>query len=360
MWAAMSGKVTALAAQEIQRSLGPSEVFSQHGDADFLITFGDLDSGAANEKTNLIAARIKAGLGEQLPDIAGAISVGQLVAEIPTSTIKNQRPLASALFTSMARIQKQAERAAEQDKKAPLKDFEVLFAPVWHTGRLLTPFNRCFLDGAHSRSTSDLLGFEAPTVESAEVDSQLLTKSIQTVHRIMKAGRSSAMLLVPVDFRTVNASTAAARYVKLLESMPAAYRIYLMLEVCGLPQNHPPERIHKMTLFLQRYAKYVTVELSIIDPRLQALAELRAWAVSVDLSGMSSLNTRFAGQLKQFAAAATAAQISSMARGANSLGMALAASEAGFTYIEGTSIHLPGKEPRLPLWLRPLPASRSS
>jgi hypothetical protein len=63
-------------------------------------------------------------------------------------------------------------------------------------------------------------------------------------------------------------------------------------------------------------------------------------------------------QLKQFAAAATATEVSTIARGANSMGMAIAAYDAGFTYIEGTSIHLPGKEPRQPLWLRPLPGPR--
>jgi hypothetical protein len=204
---------------------------------------------------------------------------------------------------------------------------------------------------------SDFLGAEAPTEESAELDCQLLTKSIEALYHMMKTNRS-AVVFVPVDYRTISSGATAARYVRLLESMPPLYRMFLMLEICGLPIGLQPDRIHATAMVLQRFAKYIAVELAIDDARLRAVSDLGAWGISLDLVGMSILGPRFMPQLKHFAAAATAAEVSAVARGANSMGMALAAWEAGFTYIEGTSIHLPVKEPRQPLLLRPLPSPR--
>ncbi|HEV7718039.1 MAG TPA: hypothetical protein VGO70_03580 [Arsenicitalea sp.] len=271
----------------------------------------------AEETANRIAQRIRASRVEQLPE-------------------------------------KDVEGTAARDHRPPAAgEVEALFAPVWDSRRQFTPFNRCFFDASFSRPTSESLAFEAPTAAALDLDCLLLTKSIAALHRMMKT-RRGAMLLVPVDFRAVFDGSAAVRYVRMLQTMPQVYKAHLMLEVCGLPNNYGPDRILKLTGLLQRYVQHVAVELSVGDPRLAAVARLGAWAISLDLSGLGAGSPRLTAQLKQFAAACTAAQVSTIARGASSIGLAISAADANVTYIEGTSIHLPVKEPRPPLRLRPL------
>lgn len=345
--AGLSKEMIDLAVEEIHRALGPDDIVYPDGGPSFLVCFGSPDQIAAEEKANRIKQRIEVGLMERRPDIAAAISIEHVVSEIPSAVIDNEQLKAKVLFAFLDRIRKDIDPVAQRDQEPPAGDFEVLFAPVWHTRRQLTPFSRCFSETSQSRSTSEFLAFEAPTAASLELDSLLLSRAIEVLH--------SATLLVPVDFRTVSNRSVAARYARLLDSMPKACKAHLMLEICGLPNSYQPDHISTLINYLQPYTKLIAVELSAGDLRVGAVAKLGVWAVSLDLSGMGRATPKITAQLQQFTAAATAAEVSTIARGANSMTMATAAWDAGFTYIEGASILLPAKDPCPPRWLRPLP-----
>jgi hypothetical protein len=127
------------------------------------------------------------------------------------------------------------------------------------------------------------------------------------------------------------------------------------VEIGAVPVSHPASSLLQIAGLLGNYVKYVAIELVLDDPRIGAIVSGNPWAISLNLSGMKSSNPRLPFQLKQFTNAANAAAVNTMARGANSIGLALAATEAGFTYLDGSAIHLPFREPRPPVKLRPLP-----
>jgi hypothetical protein len=346
-WAGLSKETIDFAAEEIHRALGPNDIVCPDSGPGFLVCFGSPDQIAAEEKAGEIKQRIEAGLLERHPDVAAAISIDHFVSKIPSAAIGNEQRKANALFALLDRTRKDVGPVAQRDQGAPAGDFEVLFAPVWHTRRQLTPFSRCFSDTNQSRSTSEFLALEAPTEASLELDCLLLSGAIDVLQ--------GATLLVPVDFRTVSNRSVAVRYARLLDSMPKAYKAHLMLEICGLPNSYQPDHILTLINYLQPYTKFIAVELSAGDLRVGAVAKLGVWAVSLDLCGMSRATPKITAQLQQFTAAATTAEVSTIARGANSMAMATAAWDAGFTYIEGASILLPAKDPSPPRWLRPLP-----
>lgn len=363
-WPAIAAKVSEIAQQELQRCLDPSDIFRSHGEASFLIHFGSLDKLAAEHKAQRTALRIKAALIEQVPEIAEAISIKHFVADVDPSSLQGDcRSLADALFDRLIAMRKDAEIFLRRDRRSIVKNFQVQFSPVWHTQKQVTILNRCqlytTLSGTFLSQFQDLADPDDVTATYAELDYLTLTQSLEALHRSLQAGRS-AMMLIPVDFGTILSETSVAEYMRLLSTMPAAYKKFVIVEMCAAATTHPASSLLQIANILGRYVKYVALELLLDDPRIEPIISGCPWAVSLNLSGLNSSNLQLAVQLRQFASTANAGAVNTLARGANSVGLAVAATEAGFTYVDGPAIHLPLREPRPPLPLRPLPRSSST
>ena len=356
-WEAVSRRVIDIAAREIRLCLDPADLVRPFGDAGFLIHFDSLDKAAAEAKARLMALRVKARLIDQVPEVAGALAVEHFVCDLDPDTIRGEgESLADALYRRLTRMRRDAERMARQDRRALIRDLQILYSPVWHVERQVTLLNRCLLDAnAGGPSLSQIMALaESQELDAiqAEVDYMRLTKALESLHRMIPVGRT-AMLVVPVSFGTIHSETMVAGYLRLLDAAPATYRRYLVLEITGVMAGDPARRLRQLASLLERYVKYVAIDLAIDDPRLPAVAGLGLWAVSLNLSWANSTDPWLDGLLRRFVAAA--GPVGTLAYGASSIGLALAASKAGFTYIDGTGIHLPVKEPRPPLRLLPLP-----
>ncbi len=360
-WTAVSLRVAELAEREIELCLDAEDIFRPYGDATYLIHFDRLDKGAAEQKAKRIALRVKATLVDEIPEVAQAISIRHFVAEVePASLPSGDFSLADKLFVRLTSMRKEAERSARRDRRKLHKDFQVLFSPVWNAQIEAIVLNRCLLDTSYSGYTVpqllELAGPGEAATTSAELDYLTLAKSLEALHQLLKAGHS-AMMLVPVDFRTIHNKATVAEYMRLLSAAPSGYTRCLALEINGAAPAYPPDRLWEIARRLASCVGHVAVELQLDDPRTSAMASLGVWAVSIDLAGLSGADPRLPAQLRQFTAAANG--VNTLARGASSMGLAVAASEAGFTYVDGAGIHLPVREPRPPRRLRPLPRTVS-
>lgn len=363
-WPSIAAKVNEVVLDELQRCLDPSDIFRPHGEASFLIQFDGLDKTAAENKAQRTALRIRAALIGQVPEIAEAISIKHFVVDLDPSTLENDgRSIAETLFERLLDMRKDTERFLQRDRKSLIKDFQVQFSPIWHVQKQVTVLNRCLLSSIYGGTAlsqfQSLVDPDEMAATYAELDYLTLTQSLEALHRVFQAGRS-AMMLVPVDFSTILNELSVAEYVRLLATMPDVYRKFVTIEIGAVPVSHPALSLLQIAGLLGSYVKYVAIELVLDDPRIGAIVAGKPWAVSLNLSGMKSSNPRLPFQLKQFASAANAASVNTMARGANSIGLALAATEAGFAYLDGSAIHLPFREPRPPLKLRPLPRTSTT
>ncbi len=359
-WTAVSLRVAELAEREIQLCLDAEDIFRPHGDATYLIHFDRLDKSAAEQKAKRIALRVKARLVEEIPEVAQAISIRHFVAEVePASLPSGDFSLADKLFVRLTAMRKETERSARRDRRKLHKDFQVVYSPVWNAQIEAIVLNRCLLDTSYSGYTVpqllELAGPGEAAMTCAELDYLTLTKSLEALHELLRAGHS-AMMLVPVDFRTIHNKATVAEYMRLLSAAPSGYTRCLALEINGAAAC-PPDRLAEIARGLESFVGHVAVELQLDDPRTSAMASLGVWAVSIDLAGLSGSDPRLPAQLRQFTAAADG--VNTFARGASSIGLAVAASEAGFTYVDGAGIHLPVREPRPPRRLRPLPRTAS-
>lgn len=362
LWAAVSLQVSEFATAEIEQCLDPDDIFRPHGESGFLIHFDGLDKDESDKKAKQIALRIKAGLAERFPQVADAVSIKHFLAEVETESLRDGTgSLADKLFARLLKMRKDAERAAGKSRQSFVKDFQVLFAPAWHTRTHVTVLNRCLLDTRYLRTSlaqyQELVDPEQLAATYVDLDYLILTKSVEALHRLLQTNRS-ATLLIPVSYQTITRRSILAEYIRLLDAVPDPYRKFLVIEICGVADASSPSQISRMINMLKPHVKSVAVELSPEHPCMGFIAELGAWAISLDLLETSSTDPLLLVRLGQFSAAASAAAISSIARGANSVGLALAAAKAGFTYINGAGIHLPITEPRPPVRLMPL--SRAS
>lgn len=360
-WPALSNKVTEFAEQEMQRCLDPTDIFRRHGESGYLIHFDGLDKVAAETKASRTALRIKARLVEQMPEVAEAISIKHFVTDLDPASIEQLgRSFAESLYDRIMRLRYEAEGAAARDRTA-IRDFQVTFSPMWHARRQVTVLNRCLLSfSTNAASFSHVTGIIDPaeTVAiNAELDCLALTKSLEALHRTLRSNRG-CILLIPLRIGTIGGD-AGSEYVRLLRAMPESYKKFVALELCDLSPRHSPAQVRDAARVLKRYVRHVAVQLAVDEPRIKGFARSGVWAVSVDLTGQSSFDTRVRLQLGQFTSAVSSAAVSTLACGAGSIGLALMACDAGFTFIDGHGIHLPVKEPKSPQPLRPLARPRA-
>jgi hypothetical protein len=363
-WALFAERVIDVAQKEIRRSLDSSDIFRKHGDASFLIHFSNLDKAAAEEKTKRTAVRIKAALIEQVPGVAQAIAIRPFVGDVDYSTIGQAgTTLSDALFARLSRMRIDAVADLQHRRKSLARDVSVLFSPIWHSQKELTLLNRCLVDlsyySALSAQLQELGDPEEITSFSAEIDYLALTKSIEVLHRLRQTGRI-AILLIPVDFATLQHQATARQYTRLLEAMPRSYRKFVVIEVRGFDEEITAKDLLHDAEGLVPLVKGLIVDLPLDDPRTAEIAANGVWAISTSLTGTGSLDRSLPEQLRRFVAACVSNGVNTLASGANSIGLAQSAYNAGFTFIEGTGIHLPVREPRQALRLRILPPSSLS
>jgi hypothetical protein len=184
---------------------------------------------------------------------------------------------------------------------------------------------------------------------AAEVDYLVLTKSIEALH---KQRQSKAVLLIPIEFATIQNQTSAKEYIRLLEAMPRTYRKMVVMEVRNVDSEVSPEELYRAIERVVRLVKAWIIELPFDDHRISEILAKGVWAIATNLSRpKGSMDRSLAAQLQRFMSSC-GDDVNTLASGANSIGLAQVAYNAGFTLIEGTAIQLPSREPRQGVRLR--------
>lgn len=357
-WGAIADKAMVIAAAELQLQLDEADIFRRYRQFSFVICFAKLDRATASARASEIARKIKARLAAEIPEVADAIGVDQFVTGVERAALRREgMSLTERLFETLQRVRDEARAQARRTRTALLRNIQLQFAPAWHTGKHVVVLNRCSLDqtsGGRTLAQFQALAEPAQIEDTlAELDCTLLTKAIETLHRATGAPPAGA-LLTPVSFRTINSPRWQNDYIELLRLIPDAYRRLIILEICDVPSGVEPRRLGELIDVLTPFVKGVSLELEIDHPDLTAILEQGSWALAVNVKGSTSIDPQVPMRLKRFAGAASAAKTVSLAHGANSMGLALAAVNAGFNYVDGPAIHPTLLEPKAPSALNPL------
>jgi hypothetical protein len=140
--------------------------------------------------------------------------------------------------------------------------------------------------------------------------------------------------------------------------VPHKYRDFVHLEILNLPEAATSAQLAGYVKLLDLATSSVVLQLSL----------LRAQPTGLHRAGLSGLSFNFAElerlknlkkPLTALARYAAAEGLASYAIGANTIGQAQAARDAGFTYIGGSAIHATVSEPRTAVRFAPLPQRRN-
>jgi hypothetical protein len=291
-------------------------------------------------------------LAEQIAQVADAVSVSHFVADMDAQALDGSGSLVERLFARLTQTRRDAEAAFRRERRSALHDLQLQFSPVWNAQKHVTILNRCLVNVWKDESIQIMDLVEPGKLASAraEIDYLALTKSIEALHSFVQSNRV-AMILVPVDFATLDNQETRKSYGTLLAAVPPLYHRLIALEISA-SEEIPAAALLRVAWGLRPQVTHVAIELSLRDARLASIAAGATWAISVDLAGSIATDSQLPRDLRTFAMAAENCGIASMARGVNSIGLVAAAASSGFTYIDGPAIHLPMREPRLPSRLR--------
>lgn len=353
-WSQLASRACELAEQGIRRRISDQDVLQVLSETEFAICFANFNRTIAEERAKKISREIKQELFEELPEFSSSLTVKRYVAEIELDELeKGSGSLADRLLLTMRRMRMEADKAILNYRKLLLKDFQVLFAPIWEPERELVNLNRCVLDlslGSTTLSQFQAIADPDQMLETlSDLDCLALTRSLEALHRGTRGG-SGATILVPVGYQTVSTNASRTEYLKLLDSIPEVYRPFVRLEITTLPATIDPDQLNTVLLVLSSVWPSLILQ---VNGNTQLLKHLDPEPLSGLSWNLTASNVR---QIKgaPFWAYAEAHKLRTIAHGANSVGLALAAVEAGFDFVGGTAIHLSQDTPQPPSRLYPL------
>jgi hypothetical protein len=362
-WDIVAEQAQRIARDEIKRHLSDRDFFKAQSETRFLICFASLNRRQALDKAKLISRAIKARLVEELPEIEENTSVSKFVTEVDPKDISlGDRSLADRLSATLEKMQHEVEMAASNHRRMILKDFRLLFAPMWHTQTQITHLNRCFVDPSiETRAFARIKGMGA-TIElertMADLDYMILARALDRVHAAQQAQRSTGVL-VPVTQGTLTDPAAMADYRRLLGSIPTLYRQSVVLEISGLEDHHTIDQILTLRDLLQKDIPKVACGLALDSPLLPIFGVGDIYGLGCNLFGLKPRDPATFAKLKAFVAIAREAGAVSYAHSANTLGLASIAFKAGFQYVDGPAVHLASSDPRPAVRLKPMVNAQS-
>lgn len=343
-WAGFPDAVRQMAEEEIARSLGPRDLFRVYDNDNFALCFVNLDKAQAQAKSRQIVEAIKARIQLARPERAQQVSVEPFIAEVPASQFDDlSEPLGETLIGIMARLNAEAREASRTVRRRLIRDFNIVFAPMWSAHNGPASLNRCVLD--LSLGSATLARFRAIADREqmlstlAELDHLVVTRAVEALHYSHRSAESF-LLVAPISYKTVELDRESGALIELLSAVPAIYRNFLILEVTAIPADADLDSVLKTCAILAPFASRLVIEVNARADLLGAeLAEL-AWGVSWTLHGLDHTGLGPQSVLVGLIDKARELGLQTLGHGANTIGLAEGAVDAGFEHLDGPAVHL--------------------
>lgn len=147
-WPGLAARASELAEHGIRRRISDSDVLQVLSNTEFAICFANLTKEAAVERIKQISRELKQELFAELPEFSSSVTIRQYVAAIELKDLLagDTGSLADRLVVTLRRMRVEADRAILNYRRLLLKDFQLLFAPLWDPERAMVNLNRCVLD----------------------------------------------------------------------------------------------------------------------------------------------------------------------------------------------------------------------
>lgn len=340
-WTAVADRAYGLAESVIRQHLTTDDLCERHDDETYVLCFARLDKAAADRKTAEMTAEIKAALLREVPETA-AVRFQNFVAEVNYDRVnRSAESILGSLLSSLEEVRREAEDAFQERRAALLREARLVYSPVMQVKHEVAVMNRCLVSDAAGRIALEQLqavsGPEEFLTALADLDFLILQRTIKALHEVIQASRKSYFLM-PVNFQTLNQKKFRDDYFQLCSTVPEPYQKFMAIEIRSVPDGVPTSRILDVVLQVRRYCQYVVLNVHAHETRLGEVIGGGLFGISMELGELGE-DPRHAMQvLTRVIAAARAANLTVIAHGANTLGLAKAAIAAGADYLDGEAV----------------------
>lgn len=366
-WPRVAGRAEELTQKEIQRALGPEDIFTPYDDLSFLIIFANLTTEQAQLRCHEISEEIgRKLLGENFSPEASEVKNG--VFEVDGSLIFNAIRKKDLLSNLTGRIDSEvlAPSAATDpldplgrqegmpdlsqynlDKTQALASIRVLYQPMWNMRRkvvanyfgvasAISLFGDQLWDDAVRRNYSGV-------ISSAELDVFVAHTVLRDAAKYLSEGQR-AFIGWPVHYETLASRSSRDSYIQLCRALPEAIRNLLVLELDGLPAGVPTSRVLEMGTILRPYCRGLLVRVPADYRRFDVFAGASITGVGFSLSGNAANDGRRIALMERFVDMASRAGLRSYVHGLTSRAQVLAAAAAGFEWVNGLALDQPSEK----------------
>ena len=362
-WEMARGRVLNLAQAEIRKRLSDGDIMQSEEGGRFAICFASPNQKDAEEKASRISREVKQTLLRDMPEFSSSLEVRKYVADIPIDELGDDTAaFADRLHGIMARIRVEIDSDRLHYRKSLLRRFQIFYAPVWNPRTKRIVSNRSVVDLTDGFST--LSQFQAVADPDqmadmlADLDCMVLTRSVEALHSVRQT-QPGASVIVPVGFQTLAAERSYAEFNGLLETVPEAYRPYLVIEITGIPASITAERLLQVLETIGGRTRRSLIQLNGNPKLIDVLDTHVVWGIAWNLTGWDRHGSAQPTTTQALVKLARDRRLISIAHGANSISHALAAVKFGFDCVDGTAIHLSVDAPKAPATLRPVTYPRT-
>lgn len=263
----------------------------------------------------------------------------------------------------MGHLNREAEQATQASRRKLIRDFNVVYAPIWSSKDSTTGMNRCVLDllpGCSSLSQFRAIADpDQMTHTLADLDLLVITRAVEAMHDLHRRG-DSISLVAPISYQTLEFDNERGELLNLLLAIPFKYTDSLILEITAVPKKIDCDTVvsafRKLAPFAPRLVIEVNGRSDLVGPQFAGLV----WGASWNLYGLDPSTLTSMGAVQEQIKRARTCGLETLAHGANTLGLAHAATEAGFDHVDGPAVQLYSTTPCAPIRLNPVRRKESA
>lgn len=337
-WEIVASTVDEIVTGEFAQLLDGADVHERSG-TDYVICFDHATKAEAKRTVTALARMIEHRLVEQAAILG--VNVMTHVDKVAADTVLAAKDVPTAMKQALL-AGRSAGPAAKRVPAAPT----ILFQPIWPSGRWSRAQNRCVLDSisgvAIARQFEELGGAAELERAVGELDCLLLAETILALQRGPTVSRD-ATVLVPVHFHSL-LGPAGLEIVSRGAALEPHDRRSIALDVIGVPAAAGARDLLQAARTAREAVDAVIMQIHPGDGRCRKPLVEQLAGASMHFEGPAEeVNHR---ELQTFAAHCAELGLLSYAYGANTIGRAVGAVQAGFDYVAGAAVQNMSPTPR--------------
>lgn len=346
-WKLLYGKITETTQESIERHLVEGDIYSQYGEASFVVLFAHLDRHEAQLKCLLVAKEVarrligtEAASSEITVKLAGLDEEGSLsFKDLPKLEEAASPPggIPTGIGDRKLVVTPELASFGAMDWNA----VQFLYRPLITMRGMVVSTFLCLAIRQTSKGAFDS-GYDVladPSNLRQVVDLDLLTLATVATEAVKVAAAGNKLLLaLPVNFETLADHHHREKYLHYCREYLESHSHWLVFELVGLPDGIPQSRLIELVSLLRPYGRAVIARFTLDRKIFGACRSAGLHAVGADIHYSGERESVLLKKMDRFVEGANQEMLKTYIHGVRTTSMTTAAISAGFDYVDGYAL----------------------